>query len=418
MLGPQASLLFVAMLAARACGTLLFTDYGVGLPLYRWSRGGSLPNGTFTLTANATGPPPGPASCALIPDQVDWIPARAALERLPPGTACAVVQANGLLSTYNKWIEPASVLDTPFAVGVVFVPSSFFFVPAGGAPVRFLGWDPNYYLEAFGYRVAFYAVLLVLNVACAAWGLRNLALRRQEDGLVLNTAMVCIGLETLSALLRVIEVAITLVYLTEPWLALNRSLDTLLVYVGSSCSVTSGIFVVFFWIDMTSGSLYQGAFLHKAFKPCVAFAAAFVTVNVVCAVLATAAAYLYAILYVQIAMLALVGTLSLVYFGAAFRVVRYVRAREDCGPDTKAALMAISYKIVASGALILVMILCSLVWLWASGSVGALAGEFVLNLVFVARAALEISIFGTPRPRPKASVSTSEGTGTAENSEL
>jgi hypothetical protein len=393
-------LLFVlAVLAGHASGGLLFVDHAVAPPLYQWSHAGAFPNGTFLLFANATEYASSGLStgCVFLAHQRDWVAARAALAQLLPDTACAVVQADAAPSALNQWTVPNSILDTPFPVGLVFGPLDAFVPPGGVAPVQFLGWDHNYYLDSYWVRIAFFIVLFLFNFACAGWGAYNLSLRRNLAPRV-NVATVCIFLETLSAVFRVLDDIITLVYFTEPWADVNRHLDSMFVYMSGSCSLSSGIFVIFFWIDMTSGSLYHGCFLDRALGPCVFFVAAVFALIYVSAVLQVFYPAIVVVLYVQLALLIFLVLVACIYFVAAFRLARYINANQEFySTEKRKGLMRVTYKVVASGAISIFTALCSLGYLLSTTIAGSIACDFLTAFGTVFRSMLVISIFGTPK---------------------
>jgi hypothetical protein len=411
-------LLVLAALAGHARGSLLFVDRAVALPIYQWSRAGSFFNDTFLLFANATEHASSgiAASCVLLAYQPDAIAARAAIAQLPPNVTCAVVQAAAAPSGLKLWIVPNSILDTPFPVGVLFGPLGTFVPPSGVAPVRFLGWDYNYYLDSFWLRVAFFIVLLAFNLACAGWGTHKEAALYRLDPRI-NVATVCIALETLSALFRALDDIITLVYFTRPWADGNRNLDAMFTYIAGSCSISSGIFVIFFWIDVTSSSLYTGCFLDKALGPCVFFVASVFALIYVCAILQVFYPAFAVIIYVQLVFLLFLVVVSLIYFVAAFRVARYLRNEASSySKERKGRLMKISYKIVVSGVLTIFMAFCSLGYLLSATVAGSIACDFLIAFATIARSALVISIFGTPKKEKSGTSGTGSSPKTGKRS--
>jgi len=245
------------------------------------------------------------------------------------------------------------------------------------------------------YSIPYRIIMIIVVLICLSWGIYKIVGLAQNKHFALNIASVCLSLELLNGILR----------LVGPCNFLNRILgntDQSVVKIGTSFTsfafgfnLSSGIFIIYFWMSILSLKLYSGNISEKSFWP------SFVLVAIVWLLL-----FSFGVLYIvgllsQTAISYLTGIilfsciiLAIFYFFTAKLVFNYTSKRSD-----SKGLKSIAIKIVLSGVCFILIVLNTGILLYVQSKpsfylVNETAG-LTLGLLFSARSLLQIDVFGT-----------------------
>jgi len=165
-------------------------------------------------------------------------------------------------------------------------------------------------------------------------------------------------------------------------------------------TLSSGIFIIFFWIDITSRSLYHGAFLDRCFWPAIILSG-ICSISIFCtAILGMMKGWNGSegpVIGLTGFMFILLGVCSIIYFVAAKSLIRYNKERKD-SPLRDKEFNKLIIKIIASGIVMILIILVSpLQWVRTFGSTfSSIYITFTGYVLWSIRSYLLIDLFGTP----------------------
>jgi len=170
---------------------------------------------------------------------------------------------------------------------------------------------------------------------------------------------------------------------------------------------SSGILMIFFWIDVTSKTMYQGAFLDKALKPAVAF---IVLIFMLCFGVGIAYASgtnsnlsLSNIIFGLIIFALFI--FAIIYFITASRVFKLMED-DMYGSETKTYLRHMTIKIVVSGIAVVLLVLDAVLVLAIPETVASsFTLVFFVDLLLSFRSFMQIEVFGTKRLRTLTTIS-------------
>jgi len=179
-------------------------------------------------------------------------------------------------------------------------------------------------------------------------------------------------------------------------------------------TLAAGIFLIFFWIDITSRSLYHGVFLDKAFWPAIILVT-------ICFILVDISAILIIVGYTgnilsypTYFIMGLLFIISFIYFYAAVRVRQYIQGRKDQSKVNDWNWMIL--KIVLSGVLMILIMVLSILQLIVINGPFHYILFFFPHILFSLRSYLLIDLFGTPpKSESKSTKESSQSSRPAQN---
>jgi len=179
--------------------------------------------------------------------------------------------------------------------------------------------------------------------------------------------------------------------------------------------LASGIFLIFFWIDITSSSLYHGAFLDKAFWPAMILVTlSFILVSITSIMLFVGFLTFGNTLFTALTQyLNAIGFIvAIIYFIAAHRVHKYTRNKKD--PIIVQAFFRMMVKIILSGVILIFVFGITIGFIYNPGNTsGYIFLKFAYDWLCTIRSFLMIDLFGSP-PREK-SKTTSNNSSTGDS---
>jgi len=180
----------------------------------------------------------------------------------------------------------------------------------------------------------------------------------------------------------------------------------MLSYFAFPFTFASGLFLIWFWINLTSKKLYRGAFLHKAHTPAFIFVVVVFCVMDVIAILWIANIDQKIIYVIVTVILVFFLLIAVSYFVAACRVYVYSKTK---GTAHRQMFRSITIKICLSG--VVLVVICGLSFFTSSTDKVAVRAVIIhmTNFLFILRAFLVIDCFSTE----KAEKSTSEISGSS-----
>jgi len=283
-------------------------------------------------------------------------------------------------------------------VGLVRYSSSYFPGPSNITEQGiFQGWDTNVYDNIYGVFIFLICLDIILELSGMVWGIYKLYDRYQTEHFTLNIATVCLSLETSGCLLRAISHILFLIITVVPYVPITANTPTAFYYLGFPFTLSSGIFLIFFWIDVTSRSLYHGAFLDKAFWPAlslVVISFAIVFISVVLLLLGRSDTFAGGS---TVVILILLFVISIIYFIAAYKVNKYMSGRKDSDPVREKDFKKMTIKIVISGAEMILM-LCFIIAIQYLARVDWMNYilQRILYTLFPLRSYILIDLFSSP----------------------
>jgi len=157
-------------------------------------------------------------------------------------------------------------------------------------------------------------------------------------------------------------------------------------------TLSSGIFIIFFWIDITSRSLYHGAFLDRFFWPAIGLSTiCFITI-IISAIILMVGKSIQTVTYgLTFFIFALLFVCSVIYFVAAKNLIRYNKERKD--PLIEKEFRKLIIKIILSGIVMILIIIITPVRYQRTGQTYIAFTGYILWSI---RSYLLIDLFGTP----------------------
>jgi len=273
---------------------------------------------------------------------------------------------------------------------------------------QFQNWDDQSYAQYQQLYVALVSTNIALDTLCMIWGIFKLLQRYKLGYLMLNITSICITSELLCCLFRWISSIFNLsnyaCWTDYSKVLLFNNLYIGVYYMQLPFTLAAGIFLIFFWLDITSSSLYHGAFLDKAFWPAIILVT-------ICFFLVDISAILVIIglrspikEYPTYFIMGLLVIISFIYFYAAVRVKQYIQKRKD--PPKAKDWNRMIMEIVLSGVVMIVIVLVSISQLFFYGPLHSLPW-FFSRALFSLRTFLLIDIFGDP---PKSATKSTKST--------
>jgi archaellum biogenesis protein FlaJ (TadC family) len=262
---------------------------------------------------------------------------------------------------------------------------------------RFLNWDINLSAPLFGVHIFIYLLNVLLDLICIYCGISKLFDRYAYGHFRLNIATVCLSLEVTSCIVRVVACILSALRSLVPAYSISfpGNLGQGIYYMMLPFTLSSGIFIIFFWIDITSRSLYHGAFLDRFFWPSMILSG-ICYIFILCT-----ASFFIAGWQVDVATQWLTYTIfflflvcSVIYFIAAKSLYRYNKERKD--PMLEKEFKKLIIKITLSGIVMLIIIFIT-PFRYITGR--GFGGFYIATTGYVlwsTRSYLLIDLFGTP----------------------
>jgi len=195
------------------------------------------------------------------------------------------------------------------------------------------------------------------------WGGYKLYGRYLSGHFRLNITTVCIVMELLCCVCRQIGHLLAVLIQLVPYIVIYSQISLALYFLSLPFTFSAGIFLIFFWIDITSKSLYHGAFLDKAFWPAMILVIiSFIIVSIAVILIYIGYITSTSTLFIVLAEIinALMILISLIYFIAASRVNRYTKERKD--PKLERPFHIMMIKIVTSGVLMIIIVVFTILF--------------------------------------------------------
>jgi len=322
----------------------------------------------------------------------------------------------------DRWVEFVSdYVQFPYTVATTDLStSSFLAYKALSANqtimVTFNEWDPNTCVTLQPLNFALEFILLVLNFSCMLWALSKMFLMYRSYGqFMVNIANVCLSMEALCCLFRFLYCCTFLGYIWESTTPnYPRNLNLFFNYLAYPFTLSSGIFLMFFWIDMTSGTLYKGTFIDKAFWPSVVFVViSFLFLWIPACIFLVNRNPLF-LTYTGAAILILSAIVAIIFFVTAWKIDIYTK---DRSPSQSRELKLMTIKIVVSGIIILLIVIDSFLVLnyrekWLPYYILLWLDDFL----FLGRSFFQIEVFGIAKnQRPTATSSSADSHSTDQS---
>jgi len=371
---------------------------------YRLSTVGTFPNTTFSIYPgldNSNKPAPSPnvsKSCLFLWPRMSLSEANTIINGLPNTTLCVIVPGS---SSSLYYINDNTFINTVFPVGLLIADRGVDIFASlslknNSIKGRFLNWDINLSSPVFGLHVFIYLLNGLLDLICIYCGISKLFDRYAYGHFRLNIATVCLSLEVTSCIVRVVACILSALRSLVPAYSISfpGNLGQGIYYMMLPFTLSSGIFIIFFWIDITSRSLYHGAFLDRFFWPSIilsgiCFISIFLTASFFIAGYGQDAAQwpTYCIFF-------LLFVCSVIYFIAAKNLYRYNKERKD--PMIEKEFKKLIIKITLSGIVMLIIIFITPFRYITGRGFGGFYIASTGYLLWSLRSYLLIDLFGTP----------------------
>jgi hypothetical protein len=305
-------------------------------------------------------------------------------------------------------------LKTAFPVGLI---TGGFSLPSNNSNlVKFMGWNRNDYLGYFTATVGVQSTILILHLAVIAFGLYFLFIKYRQGQLICSFATVCIGLEVAGCLIWAIYSIVKVTSMTNPGLNLPDRLGSAINYVAFTFTFASGVFLLFFWLKITSKKLYRGAFLHRALWPAVLVVIFIFIISVIGSGLWLTELNSLIIYYFTSGILGLCLILGVLYYVAAIRVYFYTKDKDGKNRDLFRIVML---KILVNGTVMILIVVFSFAEVFSTRAGTKMVLYYFIMFWIVLRSFLSIEIFSTGRSeKDDTSNSTSNSKNTPVNSTL
>jgi len=286
------------------------------------------------------------------------------------------------------------LLDNTYPVGLIVVEvNDLLALRNFNITFKFTGWEDNPRIRLKWISILFNTILFIINLMLTLWCFYKLYSLYRAGEYRLNISTVCISLEVLCCLLRALFHLLTILVnsIVVPY---TETLILVIYYFSFPFTLSSGIFLIFFWIDLTSKSLYRGTFLDKAFWPCVIFViTAFILLYASGIVVLIQKNQIY--IYITSGVVLFFSlVIAIIYLVGAKRISNYIKQRQNMVKE----LNRMTKWIVISGVVIIliVVISVSLLALVAVFIPYAILG-YTLDILMISRTYLQIEVFSTPK---------------------
>jgi len=306
----------------------------------------------------------------------------------------------------DRWVEFVSdFLDfgSTYAVGTIYLSTNSFlafkaaYLNQTVVMGTFNHWDPNICVVLQPLNFALEFIFLILNFSCMLWAFSKLYFMYRSFGhFMLNIANVCLSMEALCCFIRFLYCCTFLGYIWNPTTPpYPRNLSIFFSYLAYPFNLSSGIFLMFFWIDMTSGTLYKGTFMDKAFWPCVGFVVvSFLFLWIPACIFLVNRSPIF-LTYTGAVILVFSALVAIVFFVTAWKIEIYTK---DRSPSQSRDLKIMTIKIVMSGIVILLIVVDSFLVLgfrelWTPYYILLWIDDFL----FILRSFLQIEVFGVSK---------------------
>jgi len=242
--------------------------------------------------------------------------------------------------------------------------------------------------------------LISLAVSCLSYvfffGGWKLYQKYGKNKLSLNISTVCITLEMLNCFFWFISRIFKLTYACNTFVSVPYRLDLFFSYLAFPFTFASGLFLIWFWLQLTSKKLYRGAFLHKAYYPAFGFAILQLVVDWVVAFLWITNIDSKTIFIITTAILSFLLIIAAAYFVTAFRVYLYSKTK---GTAHRNMFLTITVKILISGIVMVLLSILSLIVSVLTADQIVVRTSFIYVTVYLIsfRAYLVIDCFSTEK---------------------
>jgi len=218
-------------------------------------------------------------------------------------------------------------------------------------------------------------------------------------------------MEVFCCLIRILQYALGNLpdlFLVTPLSYKSFQLSLTLLYFSYPFTLSSGIFLIFFWIDVTSSTLYHGTCLNRAFWPCVVFIIIAFLIVWVPGILLLAGHLNQVYITITGGFVVFFSLIvAIIFFVAAKRIVKYTKERATRTKE----LLFMTKKVVLSGVVIVVIVVVCIILLFMAlkgmaGSVVYTAFSWILAFLFILRSFLQIEVFSTPKDTKSTTIKT------------
>jgi len=253
-------------------------------------------------------------------------------------------------------------------------------------------WDSNFFYDNTTLIMVLYSIDFTVILMCLFLGIWKLYILGVNTQLGLRIAPVCICIEIVNSLVRLSRCIIYIIKDSSSNYYDLEGIGGSLTCFGIALNLSSGIFIIFFWMNLISKKIYRGNLLEKAFWP------SFILVGVVFTgifvfgilnILGTETGFLYP----EIAIILVIFLiLAIFYFIIAHKVFHYTKQRSG-----SKGLNRIAIKIVLSGVCFLMLILFGILHFifYDPNILADCFAQLGLNLSLSIRSLLQIDVFGT-----------------------
>jgi hypothetical protein len=295
-----------------------------------------------------------------------------------------------------EWIRSTNdYLQLPIPVGLLVIsyPQMKQRLGNGTITANFSSWDHNIFGEVIP---AYEGTQMVLICICLIWANWKVYQLIKNDQFRLKIAPVCLCLEICNNIIRLASFSGYMQKLTtRPEYRMHPKIPVCLNSFAFAFNLSSGIFIVFFWMNLISMKIYKkGDILERAFWPSFILVGIVFLVQFFCSLLFGVGILDQAALsiYRQV-IFCMCFILAIFYFITAYQVFKYSQKRSGSYDIKK-----IAFKIVLSGVCYVFIVIFGL---WVHSILGKVSPlyyhtiAFLFNTSFSFRSLLQIDVFGT-----------------------
>jgi len=307
-------------------------------------------------------------------------------------------------------------LNTPFPVGIFIYPEFFDkFTSATPLQANFISWDTNEYIDLYYSTIVINFIIIALYIGCLAFGGYHLYKRAKDEKLVINISTVCITLEILSSIVTILSRIFKIYFTIAQYVSISYRVDLTCAYMAFSFTLASGVFIIFFWINITSRKLYTGALLDKAYIPAFVFVVIIGLLLYIFSILWVANIDQRTIYFMVTVILIILSMVALIYFISAYKVYLYSKTKESVH---RKLFRNITLKIVLSGVILVIVIIFSFITSYTVDITLRAAMTYLIRFSLVFRTFLTMEIFTTEKIKKSGTVPTIESHSMSDNSSL
>jgi len=394
--------IFVILFIPFSSGYIIINEYGFNMSIYQWSAYNVFKNDPFYLTLDLstldslattnTTNTTNTTTCLLILHQYSVLTTKNLIDSLSSlyTIECIIVQVDGMpISNLQLWVHSnRHYLNTlNYPVGLVFTSKKL--KNNTNLNATFYNWDVNPFFDYNISEIVVYILICLFNVIVLIIGLYRLYERYLNNLLEFNIATICISLETASCLLRAIEILIKVLENIVPFLNVQHSAVLFVIDIAYPCTLSSGIFLIFFWIDITSFSLYRGSFLDKFFWPCISLVVIITVITDIAAFMSLVNFNVAVVNYMVILILAISLIVSIIYFISAFKIYNYIKRRKQY----EEKFYILIYKIIVSGLITIGIVIIAFTTITTIVVPTILITRYFTEILLCSRSAILIDIF-------------------------